>query len=102
MDAERFGALTRRVGAAATRRAALAALVTGVLGGAVLTSDEAEAGIPIVNCKIPGKGCRKNQSCCSGRCRKGRCKCSAKGRPCWDPLEGALCCSGRCQNGTCQ
>lgn len=102
MDAERFGALSRRVGAAATRRAALAALVAGVLGGAVATPDPAEAGIPIVNCKVPGKGCRKNQSCCSQRCRKGRCSCVRKGRPCWDPLEGALCCSGRCHDGKCQ
>jgi hypothetical protein len=102
MDATRFEALSRRVGAAASRRAALAALAAGVAGGLLgWRPEEAAAGIPIVNCKPPGKKCDKNQKCCSGRCRKHRCGCSKKGRPCWDPLEGALCCSQKCHNGRC-
>lgn len=108
MDANRFAAISRQVGAAPTRRAALGALAAG-LTGAVLAgpgTEVAEAGIPIANCKIPGKKCKGekngNQKCCSGRCRGGRCMCSRKGRSCWSPLEGALCCSGRCQNGKCK
>ena len=103
MDPKRFEALTRRVGAAADRRAAVKALVVAaaapVLGR--LGVDEAAAGIPIANCKVPGKKCSSNRRCCSGRCRKGRCTCSRKGRQCWAPLEGALCCSQRCKAGKC-
>ena len=103
MDAKRFEALSRRVGEAASRRAAVgalaAALAAPVLGQ--LGVEEAAAGIPIANCKVPGKKCSSNRRCCSGRCKKGRCICSKKGRPCWAPLEGALCCSRRCKNGKC-
>lgn len=104
MDANRFGTLSRKVGAAPNRRAALGVLAAG-LGGVLLggkSAEDAEAGVPIFRCRVPGKKCKKNQSCCSQRCRRGRCTCSRKGRPCWDPLEGALCCSGRCQDGKCQ
>ena len=104
MDANRFAALSRKVGAAPTRRAALGVLAAGITGALLVGqgAEEAEAGIPIVNCKVPGKKCSKNQKCCTGRCRKNRCACGRKGHPCWDPLEGALCCSGRCQSGKCQ
>lgn len=108
MDANRFAALSRLVGAAPTRRAALGVLAAGLTGALVVGhgTEEAEAGIPIVNCKVPGKKCKGkksgNQKCCTGRCRKGRCACARKGHPCWDPLEGALCCSGKCQGGRCQ
>jgi hypothetical protein len=103
MDAKRFEALSRRVGAAADRRAALRALVAAVAAPALLraTADEAAAGLPIANCKAPGKKCSSNRRCCSQRCRRGRCTRAKKGRPCWAPLEGALCCSQRCQGGTC-
>jgi hypothetical protein len=104
MDARRFEALARAVGQVGTRRA-----LVGVLGGSALglglglgRSDEAAAGIPIVNCKIPGQKCNKAQKCCTTRCsKKGRCQCQRKGKPCWSPLEGALCCSGRCAQGKC-
>ncbi|MFN8663192.1 MAG: hypothetical protein U0075_14990 [Thermomicrobiales bacterium] len=104
MDANRFAALSRQVGAASSRRAALGVLAAGLTGALLIRqgAEEAEAGIPIANCKVPGKQCKKNQSCCTGRCRKGRCRCAGKGRPCWDPLEGGFCCSNRCQNGKCQ
>jgi hypothetical protein len=103
MDPQRFEALSRRVGAAGSRRAALAAVAAVVAPPVLgrLGQDEAAAGIPIVNCKAPGKGCDKNQKCCSQRCKRGRCTCSKKGRACWAPLEGALCCSQKCQNGKC-
>lgn len=101
MDARRFEALSRRVGAAASRRAAIVAALAGVPAVLGLRPEEAEAGLPIVSCKPPGKKCDKNKKCCSGRCKKGHCSCSKKGRPCWQPLEGALCCSQRCSNGKC-
>lgn len=108
MDANRFAALSRQVGAAPTRRAAVGILAAGLTGALLVGqgAEEAEAGIPIVNCKVPGKQCKGkkggNQKCCTGRCRKNRCTCARKGHPCWDPLEGALCCSGKCQQGRCQ
>lgn len=103
MDMNRFESLSRAVGAARGRRAALGVLAGAALGGIALTKgpEDAEAGVPIANCKVPGKQCRKAQTCCTGRCKKRRCQCSAKGRPCWSPLEGALCCSGRCHLGKC-
>lgn len=103
MDPKRFEALSRRVGAAASRRAAVAAL-TGALAAPLLArlgAEDAAAGIPIVNCKPPGKKCDNKKKCCSGSCKKNRCSCSKKGRPCWAPLEGALCCSQRCNKGKC-
>jgi hypothetical protein len=106
MDEGRFEALARAVGQVGTRRA-----VVGVLGSTVLgarlglglgRTEEAAAGIPIVNCKVPGQKCSKDQKCCSGRCTgQKRCGCVRKGKACWSPLEGALCCSGRCAQGTC-
>jgi hypothetical protein len=104
MDQSRFEDLTRRVGAASSRRSA-ARVLAGALVVPVLVRlgrEDAAAGLPIVNCKPPGKKCDKDQKCCSGRCKKGRCSCSRKGRSCWSPLEGALCCSQRCKNGKCQ
>jgi hypothetical protein len=66
------------------------AVVAPLLAG--LRAEEAEAGLPIVHCKTPGKRCNKDKKCCS---------CVKKRRPCWAPLEGALCCSQRCKNGKC-
>jgi hypothetical protein len=103
MDASRIDELSRRVGAAASRRGAVAAAVT--LAAPVLVHfgwQPARANIPIFKCKEPGKRCRSDQQCCSTRCKNKLCRCSRKGRPCWDPLEGALCCSQRCNDGKCQ
>lgn len=104
MDARRFEDVSRRMGAASNRRAAvrvLAAAVMAPLFGHWWT-EEVDAGVPIANCKAPGKKCSSNRRCCSGRCKRGRCTCSKKGRRCWSPLEGALCCSQRCKNGKCK
>ncbi len=104
MEGTRFEALSRAVGEARTRRGAVGALL-GALAAPVLAlrrPEEASAGIPIVGCKPFGKKCDKDQRCCTGRCQKRRCQCSKKGRPCWQPLEGAMCCSQRCHNGKCQ
>lgn len=108
MDARRFEELMRAVGTVGTRRAVLGVLSGSTLGmslglGLLLTPAEVDAGIPIVNCKIPGQQCDKDQKCCTGRCNKrGRCRCQPKGRECWSPLEGAMCCSSRCAQGKCQ
>src|SRR5690606_21843730 len=103
MDPRRLEDLTRRIGAAADRRAALKAL-SGAITSAVLVAvrgEEADAGIPILNCKVPGQKCDKNQKCCSGHCRRRHCSCKKKGESCWAPLEGALCCSRKCHGGKC-
>lgn len=108
MDANRFAALSRLVGAAPSRRAAVGILAAGLTGALLVGqgTEEAEAGIPIVNCKMAGKKCKGkhggNQKCCSGRCNKGRCMCGRKGHPCWEPLEGGGCCSAKCQDGRCK
>ena len=108
MDPKRFEALSRRVGEAADRRAAVRALAAAVAVPVLVRLSSGEAGaVPIVNCKAPGKRCKngkgsgKSQRCCSGKCRRGICTCKKKGANCWAPLEGALCCSQRCQNGKC-
>lgn len=101
MDPRRFEELSRRVAAAASRRAALAAALLSVPALLGLGSEEAAAGIPIVHCKPPGKRCNKDQRCCTGNCRKKICTCAKKGHQCWAPLEGAMCCSQRCANGKC-
>ncbi|HEU5434586.1 MAG TPA: hypothetical protein VFU81_23130, partial [Thermomicrobiales bacterium] len=91
MDPRRFEELSRRFAAATDRRAALAAVV----GSLALVADAggeraAEAGVPIVHCKIPGQKCSKDKTCCSRHCNGGLCTCSKRGRACWQPLEGAL------------
>jgi hypothetical protein len=103
MDPRRFEEITRRVAAAGSRRGALKALAGAVAAPLLvgMRGEEAEAGLPIVHCKAPGKGCDKNQKCCSGRCKNHHCGCNKKGRPCWAPLEGALCCSQKCRSGKC-
>jgi hypothetical protein len=103
MDPRRFEDLTRRISRATDRRGAVkvvvAAIAAPVLVG--LGRQEAEAGIPIVNCKPPGKRCDSDKKCCTGNCRKNICTCQKKGQACWAPLEGALCCSRRCSQGKC-
>ena len=103
MDAQRFEELSRRVGAAGSRRAAVKAVAATLAAPVLLRlgQEEASAGLPIVHCKAPGYKCDKKVKCCSGRCKKQLCLCSKKGAPCWNPLEGALCCSQRCANGRC-
>jgi hypothetical protein len=103
MDPRRFEDITRRVAAAASRRGALKALLGAMILPALLglRGEGADAGIPIVHCKAPGKRCDGDQRCCSGNCRKSICTCAKKGKQCWAPLEGALCCSQRCAGGKC-
>ena len=103
MDPKRFEDLARRVGRASDRRAAVKTLAATLAAPVLmhLHSGDAAAGIPIVNCKVPGKRCDEDKKCCTGNCRKGICTCAKKGQACWEPLEGALCCSRRCSSGKC-
>jgi hypothetical protein len=103
MDGKRFEELSRQVAKAGSRRGALRVLAGAVAAPLLVgrRGEEAAAGIPIAHCKAPGKRCKKDQTCCTGSCRKHVCQCAKKGRPCWAPLEGALCCSRRCSKGTC-
>src|SRR5688500_13679000 len=103
MDAKRFEELSRRVGAAGSRRGAVKVLAGALLGSALLdqTLEPASAQIPIVNCRPPGQKCRRDVQCCSTRCKNRLCQCAPNGQQCWTPLEGALCCSRRCRNGKC-
>jgi len=104
VDANRFAAITRQVGAAANRRAAVGILAAGLTAALVGQPgmEDVEAGIPILHCKTVGKKCKKNKSCCLGRCNKGHCMCGRKGHQCWEPLEGGGCCSNKCQDGRCK
>lgn len=60
-----------------------------------------EAGVPIFHCRLPGQKCKKDDQCCSVRCRRNQCQCAKKGQACYEPLEGGVCCSGKCQNNKC-
>jgi hypothetical protein len=102
MDPRQFADVSRRVARASTRRAALAALVGGLAAALLHPTPQAEAGVPIVHCKIPGQKCTRDDNCCSKHCSGGLCTCNKRGRACWHPLEGALCCSGRCHKAKCQ
>ncbi len=105
MDGRHFDQLLRAVGQVGTRRAILGMVGASAVGASLGLGhgEEARAGIPIANCKIPGQKCSSDQKCCTTRCNKkqGRCQCQRRGKPCWSPLEGALCCSGRCAQGKC-
>jgi hypothetical protein len=107
MDQDRFESLSRAVAAGSSRRAAVGALVAGLVAGIggqrlAAAAEVDEAGIPIVSCKVPGQLCQKDKACCSGRCKDGICTCLSKRSRCWEPAEGALCCSGRCRRGRCK
>jgi hypothetical protein len=88
MDSRGFDALTRRLGAAGSRRRVLSTLLAGafagVLGGA--TTDEAAAG-----CKGYKGKCKSKGSCCSKeglRCKRGKCRCKNGWRHCPGTGEG--------------
>ena len=92
MDSQRFDALSRRLGAAGSRRRALAALAAGLIGHVVrgVVTDEVAAACKGFNAK-----CKGNASCCADaglRCVKVGKGGNGKKRP------KRRC---RCQNGTC-
>ena len=75
MDHDRFDALARSLGDVATRRHALRLLVGSALGAALglLGGDGARATHGGA-CKHVDRRCANDRDCCSGRCRRGRCR----------------------------
>jgi hypothetical protein len=81
VDPKQFEVLSRRVGAAATRRGALKVMAGGV-GASVLALLRANASgaqvdianfphnLPIVHCRVTLQSCHDDRQCCSGRCAK--------------------------------
>lgn len=107
MDDGRFDALARHVGEATDRRRVVKTLAAGMLGtvGAWfgLHAPGAEAG-----CNRTGRRCKRNNDCCSRRCRKrnGRClDCKRGTKLCGERCipDDACCEDGECSGGmTCQ
>lgn len=87
MDALRFDAFVRTIG----RRAFLASALAGspLLRSKGVATAQADACAK----RSPDERCRRNGDCCSGRCRikknkrKGRCRCSALRKPCFDNFD---------------
>jgi hypothetical protein len=113
MDQDRFSNLTRAVGQARTRRAALGAFVAATFGAAIpgLARAEADTGTEgkiIPGCRLPGQRCRKKDNCCTGKCKNNRCACVNKGGSCLVEFAAGLpplhvhanCCSNRCSKST--
>lgn len=95
MDRERFDALTRRfaVDPAPSRRGMLRRLVGGALvvllgSPEVGVAGQAEAGRKRGNGRCSGlaKACKRDAQCCSGRCRKKKCRRARSAPP--SPFQG--------------
>jgi hypothetical protein len=96
VDSKDFENLSRRVGAAATRRGALKVLAGGV-GASVLAllkphTSAADVdlrdlpnNLPIVHCRVTLQPCHDDRQCCSGICAK-----KVKIDPAPDPIEVPL------------
>jgi hypothetical protein len=81
MESERFDTLTRNLAATGSRRLALRGLVGGLLGGVTgrLAAKEAAATHQSCTLRHAGTRCRRGNQCCSGICRKRRCRCPQGG-----------------------
>lgn len=104
MDHERFAALSRQVASASTRRGALraafAALGAGLLGRVGAGPAAAAPGEEAI-CRFPQEPCSKDRQCCAHKCKGGVCGCKKKGKPCVRNF-GRSCCSGTCRRGKCK
>jgi hypothetical protein len=91
------------VGAAGSRRETLNALAGAIVAPLLIgvRGEEAQAGIPIVHGKPPGKSCEKPAKCCSGRCQNHHCACAKKGKLFLNRVD-VNCCSRQCREGTCR
>jgi hypothetical protein len=115
MDPIRFERLSRSLTAVRSRRATLAAVLSGALATIGVSSVALAKSKAKWRCRLPGKVCfRKPKKgspsekanctfCCSGRfvllsSKKGRC-CSDEGLGCATTDQ---CCLGVCTDGTCQ
>lgn len=88
MDLSRFDTLVRTLGTTSSRRTVLRALVGVVLAGLGLVGAE-RAGA--AGCRAVGKPCSRKRQCCSGVCKRSRCRahnvgtCDASTSPCGAP-----------------
>jgi hypothetical protein len=97
MDQKRFDGLTRHMASVRSRRAAVTALAGAVFARAAV-AEPADAAIRI--CHFPGVACTNGRQCCSRTCSDGVCGCIKKGGDCFQV--GIACCSGRCRRGKCK
>jgi len=106
MDGNRFDALTRMLGATATRRTGIAAMAAALLGVAPTVADARPVRRRVV-CRSLGVGCTRADQCCSGVCDtrrtaprsvRNRCGCADGKTAC-----GAVCCEAdqECDGGIC-
>jgi hypothetical protein len=100
MDANAFGAWTKRVAAVDSRRGMGRILGAGVLGLALAVRGATEVEGAFGYCSAPGTRCSKDKKCCSGTCKQGACGCRGKGAPCISHI-GIACCSQTCRDGKC-
>ena len=95
MDGRRFDQWTKTLNGGATRRTALKTMAGGAIASAL-----AALGIGGVaaqdddRCRRTGRNCRRDEQCCSNRCRQGRCICLQNGATC---TTDKACCSRRCR-----
>lgn len=104
MDGRCFDAVAQTIGRRGVLRAALA------FQAGALPTRRAAAQTTACNLKQKGERCRDDDACCSGRCKiadgrkKGHCRCSKLGQPCFDNfdccgditgLEGSIVCSDK-------
>ena len=93
MDPRQFEVLSRRVGAAATRRGALKVLAGGVGAsvmallrangsGAQVELENLPHNLPVFHCRVTLQSCHDDRQCCSGICSK---KVTVEPAP--DPIE---------------
>jgi hypothetical protein len=103
MDNCRFDNLTRVIAVQADRRTAVKALAGTVAALATLARAELgfaqiEVGIE-VDCRDNGERCRRDDQCCSLKCKKKngkkRCKCAGTDSPCKADIG---CCQGICDD----
>lgn len=98
MESIRFDDLTKTVAEATSRRRALQGLAAGaaaLLGR--LVAAPAAAQLNAAACVRPGKYCRgRNQCCGRAKCRRNRCRCPRRTRPCrHECIRRHQCCSSR-------
>ena len=103
MDDCRFDNWTRGLAGTTDRRAAVRGLAAGA--AALLTLARAELGFAQEadvtlekNCKGDDAKCKRDNDCCSKKCKRGRCTCAGQGASC---KRDNGCCSGICRNGSC-
>jgi hypothetical protein len=104
MDDCHFDNLTRTIAGGADRRTAVKGMAAGA--AALLTLARAQLGLAQesdvaleANCKGNKSKCKKDQDCCSKKCKKGKCKCAGNKAPC---KRDNGCCSGVCRSGKCE